>query len=244
MSGRPTGRTAERIRWRGGQVTRIEALTDAVFGFAITLLVVSLEVPTTFDGLMEMMRGFVAFGASFALLILVWVYHYHLFSRYDLEDGYTIFLNSVLLFVVLFYIYPLKFVFASWMNSGMEGVFTSQEQIRTMMTIYGAGFMAVFVVFALLYLHAYRLQIRLGLSRAESLQALAHVGGCGVMIATGLLSIAIAQLAPIGRAAQLSGMVYFIIGPLQYLNGFYFGRRISALEPDAPGPVPQVGVAT
>jgi hypothetical protein len=33
------------FRWRGRDVTRIEALSDAVFGFAITLLVVSLEVP-------------------------------------------------------------------------------------------------------------------------------------------------------------------------------------------------------
>ena len=230
MSARPAGKTAEKIRWRGGQVTRIEALTDAVFGFAITLLVVSLEVPTTFDGLLEMMRGFVAFGASFALLILVWVYHYHLFSRYDLEDGYTIFLNSVLLFVVLFYIYPLKFVFASWMNSGMQGVFSSHEQIRTMMSIYGGGFTAVFLVFALLYLHAYRLQERLGLSRAEVLQALSHVGGCLVMVATGMISIAVAQLAPLNYAAPLSGFVYFIIGPLQYLNGSYFGRRIEALD--------------
>lgn len=65
-----SSRTTQSIRWRGGQVTRIEALTDAVFGFAITLLVVSLEVPQTFDDLMAMMRGFVAFAFSFTLLIL------------------------------------------------------------------------------------------------------------------------------------------------------------------------------
>ena len=71
-----TSRTTESIRWRGGQVTRLEALTDAVFGFAITLLVVSLDVPKTFDGLMVLMKGFIPFAASFALLILVWTYHY------------------------------------------------------------------------------------------------------------------------------------------------------------------------
>src|SRR5688572_12980051 len=104
-------RTTESIRWRGGQVTRIEALTDAVFGFAITLLVVSLDVPETAAELYDLMKKFVPFAASFSLLILVWSYHYRLFSRFDLEDGYTVFLNSVLLFVVLFYVYPLKFVF-------------------------------------------------------------------------------------------------------------------------------------
>ena len=35
----------------GREVSRIEGFSDAVFGFALTLLVVSLEVPDNFDAL-------------------------------------------------------------------------------------------------------------------------------------------------------------------------------------------------
>ncbi len=70
---------SSKFRMRGLEVSRIEALSDAVFGFAITLLIVSLEVPRTFDALMEMMRGFIAFAICFAMLILVW-YQYRTYA--------------------------------------------------------------------------------------------------------------------------------------------------------------------
>ena len=44
------------FHWRGNEIARIEGLSDAVFGFAVTLLVVSLEVPKTFNELSELMR--------------------------------------------------------------------------------------------------------------------------------------------------------------------------------------------
>src|SRR5204863_4349345 len=59
----------KKFRWRSHEVSRTEGLSDAVFGFAITLLVVSLEVPRTFAELMYAMRGFGAFAISFTLLL-------------------------------------------------------------------------------------------------------------------------------------------------------------------------------
>jgi uncharacterized membrane protein len=60
-------------------VSRIEGLADAVFGFALTLLVVSLEVPNTFDEMLATMRGFFAFAISGWLLYKVWFDHYMFF---------------------------------------------------------------------------------------------------------------------------------------------------------------------
>ena len=89
------------FRWRSHEITRIEGLSDAVFGFAITLLVVSLEVPKTFSELLEAMRGFGAFAICFTLLFTVWYNQYKFFRRYGLRDTVTVVLNGALLFVVL-----------------------------------------------------------------------------------------------------------------------------------------------
>src|SRR6201993_2479084 len=99
------------FRLRGREVTRLESFSDAVFGFALTLLVVSLDVPKSFDDLIATMRGFPAFAVCFLLLALIWNGHYKFCRRYGLDDGTARFLTCVLLFLVLFYVYPLKFLF-------------------------------------------------------------------------------------------------------------------------------------
>jgi uncharacterized membrane protein len=211
---------ADTIKWRGGQVTRIEALTDAVFGFAITLLFVSFDIPQNFDAMLAQLSGFVAFAACFALITLVWYYHYKLFSRFDMDDGWTIFLNSVLLFVVLFYVYPLKFTFAAMFEfiTGSGIGFTDVEtQLPLMMVIYAAGYIAVFLVFAMMYLHAYRRRFELNLSQEDVFYAQDHVATCLMMCAIGVLSSIVAYAVPWQLAGMLAGFTYGLIGPAQYL---------------------------
>src|SRR6266481_835973 len=109
------------FRWRSHEISRIEGLSDAVFAFAVTLLVVSLEVPKTFTELASAMRGFGAFAISFVLLFMIWFYQYKFFRRYGLQDTTTVWLNAALLFLVLFYVYPLKFLFSFLVNVAMGG---------------------------------------------------------------------------------------------------------------------------
>ena len=97
-------------KWRGGDVSRLEAFTDAVFAIAITLLVVSYDIPRDYSQFISVMWGFIGFGVTFIVLVCIWYNNFKFHRRFGLEDGYTIFLNSLLIFLVLFYIYPLKFM--------------------------------------------------------------------------------------------------------------------------------------
>src|SRR5258708_436780 len=92
----PAGPARLEFRLRGREMNRIEAVSDVVFGFALTLLVVSLEVPHTFADLVAAMRGFPAFALTFAALMVVWARHYYFFRYYGLDDSATIVLNTML----------------------------------------------------------------------------------------------------------------------------------------------------
>ena len=159
------------FRLRGREVTRLESFSDAVFGFALTLLVVSLDVPRSFNDLVTTMRGFPAFALCFLFLALIWNGHYKFCRRYGLDDGTARFLTCVMLFLVLFYVYPLKFLFNLGITNLLFGVAPparmTGSEFSTLLVIYGLGFAAVYAASTLLYLHAYRLRGTLELNELE-----------------------------------------------------------------------------
>jgi len=226
----------EGFSWRGQEVLRIEGFADAVFGFAVTLLVVSLEVPNTFDELLATMRGFFAFAISFLLLYQVWYDHYKFFRRYGLNDDLTMHLSTVLLFVVLFYIYPLKFLFTALMDlllgfstqvgSSPGDVIEAIEpgQWPQLLLIFGAGFVVVQQVFALLYWRAYALRSMLNLNEYEVSITRQEIQGYLILAGVGLASIAIALLGG-EEATSWAGLVYFLSWPLMMIHGYIMTQR-------------------
>ena len=230
---------AKGFRLRGREVSRVEGLSDAVFGFAITLLVVSLEVPNTFDELIGMMRGFVAFGASFAVLIMIWYEHYTFFRRYGFEDVWTIALNAALLFVVVLYIYPLKFMFSAvigqlfGLRQGGERVPLQWADAPALMTLYSVSIIAVFGIIGLMYLHAYRQREMLQLDEVEVLLTRSSLFAHAIWIAIALLAIAISLVGG-PRWVPVAGFSYALLGPLQAFNGMRFGKRVERVRSARP----------
>lgn len=214
------------FRWRAGEITRLEAFCDVVFGFALTLLVVSLEVPRNYAELLAAMRGFLPFAACFAQLVMIWRAHYVYSRRYGLEDPYTVFLNAVLLFLVLFYVYPLKFVFTLVFAqiTGADNHPMSLHEATVLMQVYAAGFAAVFLLFGLMYAHAYRLRRSLGLDEVETLQTRAAISSNAILVATGAVSCVLAIRHP-----ERAGWWFFVLAPALSIHGWMYGKRIRQL---------------
>ena len=233
---KPEAAAAKGFRLRGvGEMARIEAFSDAVFAFAVTLLIVSLEVPKTFNDLTEMMRGFIAFAITFALLFQVWVEHYKYFRRYALQDNFTVWISGLLLFVVLFYVYPLKFLWTLTINAflghtdvrvegGRTEPMIEPSQIPMAFAVFGIGFAAAFFIFVLLYFHAYRKRRELDLNELEIHDTREKLQEHGLNTAVGVLSAAIA----LGSGAGFNFWMiipYWLIGPVQAAHGMMMRKR-------------------
>ena len=229
---------------RSHDISRLEAFSDAVFAFALTLLVVSLQVPKSYDELMNLMSGFPAFACCFAVLVGIWYEHNLFFRRYGLQDGYMVLLNSILLFVVMFYVYPLKFMFDSffaqffaWAGRGVLPMTLSQ--LARASAIYGLGWIAVFVMFGLLYRHAYRKRRDLGLSPLEVFKIKTFAGHHIVSAAVGVVVVLIAVAAP-RNYAFMSLMAFMFMWPAHAFYGARRDKKRKAFEaqfPAEPAPV-------
>ena len=225
---------ADGFRWRNaGEISRIEGFSDAVFGFAVTLLVVSLEVPKTYEELIAGMHGFFAFAAAFAVLFMIWMQQYRFFRQYGLQDGPTLWLNAGLLFVVLFFTYPLKFLFALLTDlfthrplvvklpSGEMAPIVGDHQMGSLMTIYGFGYLAVFGMLFFLHLHAWRRRHELNLTPLERLITRETMQEQGSQMLIAIVSIALAA----GGNASYAGFTYFLVAPAITINSTIMGRK-------------------
>ena len=208
---------------RGQQMNRIEAVSDVVFGFALTLLVVSLQPPHTYSDLINVMSGFPAFALTFAVLMAMWARHYYFFRYYGLDDPATIVLNTL----VLFYVYPLKFfvsVFLAnvWLRPliggpmqikdvpGGPGTLMVWGDQRGLVMIFGSGFAAIYLVFGAMYWHAYRMREELHLSAFEIAHTMTSIVSQILNFGVGLLLLLGAYLLQPNQGGHVAYVLFLV----------------------------------
>ena len=207
-------------------MSRVDGFSDVVFGFALTLLVVSLEVPKTYAELHETLRGFFPFAVSFLFLIMLWFAHFRLFRRFGLHDHATIIVNACLLFVVLFFVYPLKFLFTLVLGgANASEVFQSTREVRELMVLYGLGFAATYLLIAGLYYIGWLHRKDLELNEVERILTVSWITDNVGVACVGVLSAFVATVLPANRAGY-AGYIFFLIAIFKTVHRTIAGRYI------------------
>lgn len=215
------------FRLRGLGFSRLDGFSDVVFGFALTLLVVSLEVPKNFEELHHLWSAFLPFGISFLLLMLIWYGHFVFFRRFGTHDPGTVWLNGLLLFVVLFYVYPLKFLFLSAFS--MAGGSATGKDMTEVVLLFSLGQAALYLLFAALYANAYRQRVKLALDPVECFLTRTFIVEEAVTGCIGLLVAVLALVLPSGNAGTAC-LAFLLIGVWKSAMGAWTGRTSRALR--------------
>ncbi len=168
---RHTERNELPYRPRGEHHTRLEAFSDAVLAFAMTLSVLSLEIPHDSQELVHLFRSLPSFLLTFGVLFGVWTAMNRWCRRFGLEDTRTIWTFGAILFIVVFYTYPLKFLAAARLDSlfGAHTVEMRTEDSGAVLALYGVGYGVLCLLFWSLYRHAWSLRDVLELDEPERL---------------------------------------------------------------------------
>lgn len=213
-------------------MTRTETFTDAAFAFAVTLLVVSIDaVPGTHEELLVAISGIPAFAMSFGILFMFWYGHWNWSRRYGLEDLFSITLSFSLVFTVLCYVYPLKYVasvFVQWVTGdrlSVGGKIETVDQLYQLFGIYSVGFSAMCLILLMLYIHAWRLRDKLHLNPVESLITRAELGSWALLLTIGLLATGFGFLAP-HHPLTMPVWAYVLLPVIMPIYGYMVGRRI------------------
>lgn len=232
---------ASTFRYRGEEPSRIEALSDSCFALAIGLLLISTKSPDTFQELFDFTRDLIPFALCLAMIMLVWYQHFIFFIRYGFRNSIIVTLNSLLLLILLFYVYPLKFLakFLTNVYGTLLGRFFGTEiqinniqlteggDMPTLMITYGWGVAGIFIVLMLMYRYALKHAEELELNDMEIFETKTSIGSNMLMAGIALLSILLALMIPnpiIG--GFLSGCSYLLCWPVMTI----FAKRRNKLR--------------
>ncbi len=129
---------------------RLEAFSDGIFAFAITLLVLGLYDPTTrgytsmFQGLLAEWPSFFALATSFLTVLVMWMNHHNMFNYVSHLNRRFMFLNGLLLL----------FVTLTPFTTLLISEHLLDESARTSAAAYAGTFLLLSFVWNILWHHA------------------------------------------------------------------------------------------
>lgn len=195
---------------------RLESVSDGVFAFAATLMVVNIGINTSINSFTEELPNFISFAVSFFVMMAIWKVHYNFFRRTNYIDNWIISLNMILLFTVLFYIFPIR----SLLNTGMGGEKISIDNFSNIFQLYSIGFTLIFTCFLFLYLRAFKKDTENG----KNLKLLFYSRHFLIFVIVGVVSFMLAKFK-VGLLFGVPGFVYAFLGPLCYFHSVKFHKK-------------------
>jgi uncharacterized membrane protein len=221
---------------RQQHTTRLETFVDAAFAFALTMLVISVDsIPQSFEELREALKGVPAFAASFAIVVMFWHGHYRWSRRFGLEDGTSVVLSLLLVFLVLVFLYPLRLMMSGALNAMSGGWLPSElkitqlSDVRTFFVLYGLAFALMSGVLLALNAHVLRLQLAPPPGRVDRVAARIEIEAWAILASMGAISAALAVLLP-PRLVGLSVWLYVGLAVIMPLMGMRWRRVGAAAE--------------
>ena len=232
------------VRLRGLAMTRIEMFADAAFAFAVTLLVISVDVPRSFDEMVIALKSIPVFLFASAQIFIFWLAHRNWSRVYGLDDRAAVVLTLLLVVSLLVMVFPLRIVYgfgASDITNGwipqpfpLESTLWT-DQIRLIFIMLGVSWAWLAGIVVAMFAYVLKQRDRLDLNDRELRNANAYIWVFSILGLSGVLSIVIAATVP-GEWVVLAGYQYFLLfllAPMRRFKRVPWARpgKIAASEP-------------
>jgi uncharacterized membrane protein len=212
--------------------SRVEAFSDGVFAFAITLLVVTIAQPDNYRRLAHDLArrwpSLAAYIVSFAVIGIMWLNHHSVFGHFSRVDRGLVYFNLLLLMTVAFLPFP----------TGVLGQALARGQgERTAAVVYGVTMAVNAYAWTVLWLYASHRRRLLRSSFPESERQMAtFLFTLGSVVYTA--AVGVAFLSPYAfLALQAVLALYYALDPLSRRAGLAPAASEASQEAPADGQV-------
>ena len=205
--------------------SRIEALSDAIFGLALTFLVVKMEIPKSYAEFESMSHGFIGFFITFLMLFIIWNNQARLLSSINKVDAPLKILLACFLFTILFFVFPLKYMFTLALETffpfyqsaiKMEETLTL-SQISQLIHIFSSTLMTIFGLLMLMNIYIYKNREKLILTVSKISIKREIFTDLAIVLVALLSHTMVYLLSP--NQLYLTGVIYLLILPTRWLLG-------------------------